>query len=338
MTSNVYGHFISLADEDRADPGLSGAMLRDFALFADRASPTGEAKAKYHLSARAAVPTGPSPRGYALVAGEKAVTPADAWSRRIFYAALALALAIHLSFLAPFAFRPAASLRELGMEEGLPENLNVSVVSAADLMRLSSDSFLQDARPSPFPANAPDTVAPEEPQQPAPEAPEPQQRPVKEANAAPPSEPLFDEKPATYDPSGFIAKTAQNFSAQVGQAFNGQSRPEQPKRVARSAGNVRVMRPGATHSGKSDEFERQVIWALGATKPMGNGKWGSAVVTFVVSETGRLEDLRLIKSSGDNWLDTGVLMSVRQARLPTPAAGLTAGDRTFNVEYISVPY
>ena len=30
------------------------------------------------------------------------------------------------------------------------------------------------------------------------------------------------------------------------------------------------------------------------------------------------EGLTMLKSSGDNWLDTAALMSVRQARLPKP--------------------
>ncbi len=97
------------------------------------------------------------------------------------------------------------------------------------------------------------------------------------------------------------------------------------------------MRPGASHSGRSDEFARGVIWALGATRPMGNGKWGSTILTFTVSESGKVEGLQLLKSSGDNWLDTGALMSVRQAHLPVPPAGLPIGDRIFNIEYISIP-
>jgi protein TonB len=58
-------------------------------------------------------------------------------------------------------------------------------------------------------------------------------------------------------------------------------------------------------------------------------------LTFTISATGQVQDLKLLQSSGDSWLDTGALMSVKQARLPVPPAGLSAGDRTFVVEYIS---
>jgi periplasmic protein TonB len=329
---------MSFADEERADAGGRTPPAGGFALFADRSAPLDPAPAKYALAAGAAIPAGPAPLGFALFAGVKANAPADRWSMRFFYAALAIALIIHLSFLAPFLLKPAASLQQLGMEEGLPENLNVSVISEADLRRLSSDPLRQEGRESPLPANAPETTpAPEDSQagRDVPVEPRPE---VKEASAPPPSQPLFDDKPAPYDPSGFIAKAAQQFTMQIERAVNAPPAPrEQPKRVARSAGNVRALRPGATHSGKSDAFERDVVWALSATKPMGNGKWGSVVVTFLVDEAGRVEGLRLIKSSGDNWLDTGAMMSVKQAKLPVPPAGLTTGDRTFNVEYISIP-
>ncbi len=101
---------------------------------------------------------------------------------------------------------------------------------------------------------------------------------------------------------------------------------------------MQVSRPGATHVGKSDEFERQVIWALGATVPMGNGKYGTSVVTFVVSAGGQVEDLKLLHSSGDDWLDKSCLMAVKQARMPTPPGGLPLGDRRFVIHYISMPF
>jgi periplasmic protein TonB len=340
LRSNATRRFISCAEEDADALGLrQPSRLRDFALFADRSAPVAAVPAKYALCADAEIPAGPAPSGFSLAADVKAVIPADRWSRRAFYAAIAIAVFLHLSFLAPFVLRPATSLKQLGMEEGLPENLSVSVVSEADLKRLSSDPFRQEARQAPSPANAPETAPAPEDAQVERDAPVPQPE-VKEASAAPPppSQPLFDDKPAPFDPSGFIAKAAQQFTSQIEYAMNApEARREQPKRVARAAGNVTALRPGATHSGKSDAFERDVVWALAATKPMGNGKWGSVVVTFLINEAGRVEGLRLIKSSGDNWLDSGAMMSVKQAKLPVPPAGLTAGDRTFNVEYISIP-
>ena len=134
------------------------------------------------------------------------------------------------------------------------------------------------------------------------------------------------------------------FSTQIDHAFKaaearrehqGQARRE-AKRVDFRGGSITAMRPGATHKGRSDEFAKEVIWALAAVKPQGNGKYGTVIVTFQVSDAGRVEGLRMIKSSGDNWLDTAALMSVRQARMPKPPEPLPGGDRTFNIEYISM--
>jgi protein TonB len=44
-----------------------------------------------------------------------------------------------------------------------------------------------------------------------------------------------------------------------------------------------------------------------------------------------------MKSSGDDWLDGAALLAVKQARIPSPPAGLPGGDRTFVIEYISLP-
>ncbi len=226
----------------------------------------------------------------------------------------------------------------LGIEEGVPDALNVSVISAADLQRLNSDPFRQDgsASPTPAPETPPSSEeaqkVPEPQQQPAP-APEP----VKEASADAVPLPNTATERRPFDPSSFAKMASEQFSAQLTQAVKASEAQHEAKRSAMTAPNLRMLRPGASHVGKSDEFARGVIWALGATKPMGNGKWGSTVVTFVVSPTGQVEGLRLLKTSGDNWLDQGALLGVRQARLPVPPPGLPAGDRSFNVEYISLP-
>ncbi len=234
-----------------------------------------------------------------------------------------------------------------GREDGAPETLNVSVVSSADLKRLA-DPFRQDGNPSP----APDMETPAPPQPPQEQQTPPEQQPAppeqaQEAKAAPDPQLKKNERQTNdYDPSGFIAMASQQFSAQLDHAFKAaEARHDanakrsaltasQPTMAAR---NVKVFRPGASHIGKSDEFAQAVIWALGATKPMGNGKWGTVVVTFIVNGPGPAGGLQLLKSSGDNWLDTAALMAVKQARMPTPPPGLPAPDRTFVIEYISTP-
>ena len=304
-------------------------------MVADRSAPKKAPPTDFALFADAAAPVGATPPDYALVADKRPFI-ANAWSKRALYAAIAVAFLLHLLVLVPFLVRPAPNpadaVRELGMEEGAPEHLNVSVISEADLKRLSSDPFRQEAPPSPAPADT--SAPPPEPQA----APEPPQPPVKEASAASSAaQPdVSDKKSPPFDPAGYITRMSEQFGFQLKQAVNA-AEARQAQHTPRQSGNVRSLRPGATHQGKSDEWERKVIWALSATRPMGNGKWGSAVVTFIVSEAGQVQGLRLIKTSGDNWLDQGALLAVKQARMPAPPSGLPVGDRAFNIEYISLP-
>ncbi len=341
-----YAHSLRVfVDEDDYDTGAFPAGP-GYALFADRAIPAKKTPAIYSLYANAGVPKGPAPQEFSLTIGKQHVT-AEAQRRRWPYRALAAALAVHLAIIAAFIVRPGEP-RQLGMENGVP--LEVSMISADDLKRLSSDRYLQDATPpapqSETPPSPPEQQAAPAPPQP-PAVPPTQQQPVQEAKAAFSPSKSKPAETSDYDPSGFIEMASAQFSQQLNQAFKAAEarrdvqRNAQPQReatrAAMAAPNVKVMRPGATHIGKSDEFERAVIWALGATVPQGNGKWGTSVVTFLVSASGQVEGLTLAKSAGDDWLDKSALMAVRQARMPVPPAGLPEGDRRFVIRYISDP-
>jgi len=324
----------------------AGAAM-GYALFADRGEPSGPLPQRFDLVASRTVPEGATPPQYTLRAEREPARAAFAEARRRRlrwpYLALAAALLLHLAPFGTIALWPSPPER-FGMEDGVPDNLPVSVISAAELDRLSSDSIHREAAPTPAPA--PDMAAlPSPPPEPAPAPPpEPQQEPVKEAEASFTPEPQKAVKTQDFDPTGFIEAASAQFSAQLNHAFQAaesrRERPSEPRRQTAKAearaGGVSVMRPGATHKGKSDPFAREVVWALAATKPMGNGKYGTVVVTFEVSGEGRLEGLRMLKSAGDKWLDTAVMMSVRQAHMPKPPEPLPLGDRTFVVEYISM--
>ena len=329
-----------------AGPGPAGAAA-GYALFADRGYTPGPAPARFALVADRSVPKGPTPPQYSLVA-EREPEPArraELLRRRLRwpYLALLVALAIHLAAVGTMVHWPSGQER-LGTEDGLPDQVNVSVISAAELDRLSSDPFRREANLSPAPqSDAPPSPPPEPELAPPPPPPEPQPPEQKEAASFTPS-PSKAEKTQEFDPAGFIAMASAQFSTQIDHAFKaaearhehqGQARRE-AKRVDFRGGSLTMMRPGATHKGRSDEFAKEVIWALAAVKPQGNGKYGTVIVTFQVSDAGRVEGLRMIKSSGDNWLDTAALMSVRQARMPKPPEPLPGGDRTFNIEYISM--
>jgi protein TonB len=56
-------------------------------------------------------------------------------------------------------------------------------------------------------------------------------------------------------------------------------------------------------------------------------------VTFIVAPTGGLSAVHIAQSSGDAALDAVALAAVRQARFPTPPAGMTQTELTFDIPY-----
>jgi protein TonB len=295
-----------------------------------------DAPADYALSAGLAVPAGPPPPGYILAVERQAGTE-PVRADRTPYRAAAAAFALHLAVLL-LIIMGRAPPDWGGADDVLPENVDVSVISAEELESLSASASRQKQLAAPSPIR--ETAAPPAPAQ-AVLAP-----PLLSAPSAdwalPSWQPRADTRSGpSFDPSAFAAFAAAQFSAQVKHDVEADQAEARRRAAARrstvSYGRVRSSRPGATHAGRSDEFGDSVIWALGATVPQGNGKWGSTVVTFTVSASGQPDGLRLLKSSGDNWLDGAALMAVKQARIPSPPPGLPTGDRTFVIEYISLP-
>ena len=333
---------------ESGDGAPAGGLRAHYDLFAEAGNGLRTALTGFAFRKDAAADTAEVPAEFAL-RPEKRPIPANARVRRLPWRAIAAALFLHLAILIFFLLRPACQ-KPLGMEEGLPDTLNVSVISAADLQRFGQEAIRQETQPSPVPPNEPappteltpptppnETPVPKEAQ--TPPAQKPAEQDAKDAASLSWSK-AMEKRDRPFDTSGFAAMAAEQFADQLSQAFHhAEARREQAAKqhVSYASRNVKVMRPGATHIGKSDEFEKQVLWALGATVPMGNGKYGSTVVTFLVSSDGHVDGLRMLQSSGDNWLDTAALMAVRQAKMPVPPPGLPAGDRTFNIEYISLP-
>jgi TonB family protein len=86
---------------------------------------------------------------------------------------------------------------------------------------------------------------------------------------------------------------------------------------------------------KSKEFSAAVVHALDVTKPSVQGKPpGHVVVSFVISDTGKLENLKLDQSSGNTQTDRAALLAIEQTSMPIPPAGLPIRERSFRVEYV----
>jgi len=57
-------------------------------------------------------------------------------------------------------------------------------------------------------------------------------------------------------------------------------------------------------------------------------------VRLLLSETGNLVEVRLVRSGGDPILDQNVVFAVKQSNFPIPPVGSTILDRTFMVTYV----
>lgn len=86
-------------------------------------------------------------------------------------------------------------------------------------------------------------------------------------------------------------------------------------------------------TGEVDAFTTAVARALERVKPISPGVGGRLLIAFVVSPGGRMEQLRLVESSGSKILDDLVLRAVIKADLPVPPASSTSNDRTFEIAY-----
>jgi len=92
--------------------------------------------------------------------------------------------------------------------------------------------------------------------------------------------------------------------------------------------------PDITRSGENDEFGRGVIRALRQTMPGPRGQIGRVTVRLLLSNTGNLVEVELIRGAADPTLTQSVVFAVKQSSFPIPPAGATLSDRTFLVTYI----
>jgi len=92
--------------------------------------------------------------------------------------------------------------------------------------------------------------------------------------------------------------------------------------------------PNITRSGENDEFGRGVVRALRRTMPNPSGVSRRVTIRFLLSETGNLVNLALVRSSGDQQFDQNIMFAARQSSFPIPPAGSTLSDRLFLVTYI----
>jgi protein TonB len=249
-----------------------------------------------------------------------AVQEAD--SRR-FWIGVTCAAVLHATLILGFV---RSAPRYLGAPEGSASGISVELVDAADLLggpkapvEPSAGSTANIAPPAPSPRR--DAAPQPEPRTaaaPPMEAQQPNQLGPPAARKESPPEPPAKSMPT---PLPELSPPLQFDLPDSAFASGG-----------RSAAMMRP--PGVTRSGENAEFGRGVVRALRNTMPLANDTLARVTVRLLLSETGNLTQLQLVRSSGDPILDQNVMFAARQSSFPIPPAGSTVPDRTFLVTYI----
>ena len=91
--------------------------------------------------------------------------------------------------------------------------------------------------------------------------------------------------------------------------------------------------PAAASAGAVRDYGRYVALALSKGKPKGIGGHGTVQVRFTIAPDGTLALAAVARSSGNQKLDDAALEAVRRTKFPTPPAGMTVVQLTYQVPY-----
>jgi TonB family protein len=231
---------------------------------------------------------------------------------RVFWICLTGATILHAALIVG-AVR--SSSRQMGEHDGDPDALSVDLVDAASL-----SSTLGPLR--------------EQGESTPPPAPPPQQAAEAKADRADTPFQLDPQALALFPPQSRedAAEKSHSQSQQHARATLQLTPPDAA--MLGSGRSTSVGRPpNITRSGENDEFGRGVVRALRRTMPEARAA-ARVTIRFLLSESGNIIDLALVRSSGDTQLDQSVMFAAKQSSFPLPPTGATQADRMFLVTYI----
>ena len=284
-------------------------------------------------------------------------------SERRFWIGLACVAVLHGSMIVGVG---RSAPRHLGERDGDPDAISVELVDPLALRGASGEPGPGEAtHPSPpaTSASKPADAAPPSPPPPPAAKPAP---PNPAPEAATPPAAATATPPSPNPPPGEGKKTAQATAKDaappapaldpiapltlpepsVGQPSQDKAKPtanpklalqlDMPPNFAAPSGlsTAAVRPPDITRSGENDEFGRRVIRALRQTMPAARGELGRVTVRLLLSPTGDLMEVQLVRPAADPILTQNVVFAVKQSSFPIPPAGATRSDRTFLVTYI----
>jgi periplasmic protein TonB len=291
-------------------------------------------------------------------------------SERRFWIGLACVALIHASLLVSLG---RSAPRQLGERDGSPEAISVELVDPSALSGASGrPTPSEPAAPAPalaaapvVPAPAPVGAAQAAPPPPLSEAPasppaasltlpsfeEPQTASLAPEASVAPKETAAPEEvtpsretaaPPGVNPPAPPAAAAPKAALPAQPPVKSKPNPQlslrldlPPDFAAPSGLSTAAVRPpDITRSGENDEFGRRVIRALRQTMPPARGELGRVTVRLLLSATGDLSELQLVRAAADPSLTQSVVFAVKQSSFPIPPTGATRSDRTFLVTYI----
>lgn len=190
----------------------------------------------------------------------------------------------------------------IGDPAGIEEGVNVEIIDATEYQRrfvafnAGKDAADSEAKPSPPPQPPSPAQAKSEPvpNEPPDPAPSLQPRKLSEADIA-----MIMES-ATFDMDSAIAATATASMAAQGQ---------------------------------TSEFVRGVLRRLKQNMPRSNGIKGTVVIGIVLSETGQISWVGVLKSSRHKELDELVIARVRATQFDPPQKPIKPIERRFQITY-----
>lgn len=262
-------------------------------------------------------------------AGERAALDDLRWPPRTLLA-LAAAVALHTAL---FGWAVSSRTAAVTAEPDQPVAVEVMDAAAFDKRYASLVAGSQAAQPVPQAAKPPAAKQPPQANEPPP--------PVQKAAASkPPAAPAPDPVPTTDPPSkdDIAAELDMPLTAPkpaLDLTVNPALLAPRPKRALTAAELVAKQLGGSVKARAEavDAYTRDVIRTLIASRPSWTGVTGKLIVGFAISLRGDIQDVEVVRSSGNAKLDNVILASLAAIRLPPPPPGAELRDRTMEVTY-----
>ena len=290
-----------------------------------------------------------------LDADQRLRQTAERHERTLWAGAVAATLVYALLIIGQAAGLPIFAPSEAVQEErerrgqGAPDSISVEIVpdpdfnsktkrwregsnQPADQQAEEPPQQAQPAPPEPVQETDPEPVPEEQKPEPEPEKEkaEAEDKPAEEKKT---EEAKAQESPLLLDIDSLVDAAAQDLKKQIDEHYDARrQRQQRRQQQARASGAMQVRGTGA--SGRDDPFTRSVLAALMKTRPGPFALWGRVLVSFEISETGRLLYVRVLQSSGNTALDDAAIDAIKRAQFKKPPPGLSSRDRTYIIDYI----